>query len=292
MQPLERVVRQSRAAAARSCYGGPTLQKLKYIAPNFVTTVSMMLGLASVVFSVRGEFQLAAWMITWGMLLDKLDGTAARLLDASSRFGNQLDSFADFVTFGIAPAALLFFRLQGTEPFQGSKAALLAIAAGVFILAQAARLARFNISEPPMGDRLFYGIPGTLMGGMLALAYLTWDKYQLSPKLLSAVPIYMIIGAVLMVSTLRLPKLKMRKNKAFNIFQIGNIVACYICAPLRILPEYLFGLALVYIVVGVAYYLLYPPKEQTDSAEKDGSSPANGTVNVALGRSSARNEQE
>jgi CDP-diacylglycerol--serine O-phosphatidyltransferase len=64
--------------------------------PNGFTALSLLLGLGSVVKSAEGDFRLAAWMIPWGVLLDKLDGSAARLLDATSKFGVELDSFADF----------------------------------------------------------------------------------------------------------------------------------------------------------------------------------------------------
>ena len=75
------------------------MDKLKYLVPNGFTAFSLLLGLASIVHSVNGHYELAAWMILWGVLLDKLDGTAARIMNASSPFGAQLDSFADFVSF-------------------------------------------------------------------------------------------------------------------------------------------------------------------------------------------------
>ena len=75
------------------------MNKLKYLVPNSLTAFSMLLGLISTYYSTQGHYDLAAWMILWGVLLDKLDGTSARLLNASSKFGAELDSFADFVTF-------------------------------------------------------------------------------------------------------------------------------------------------------------------------------------------------
>ena len=86
---------------------GDGMKNLRFLVPNACTAFSMLLGLASVYASVNNQFDLAAWMVLWGVLLDKLDGTFARLLKASSGFGAQFDSFADFVSFGIAPAMLL-----------------------------------------------------------------------------------------------------------------------------------------------------------------------------------------
>src|SRR5690348_1045570 len=118
----------------------PQLPPLKYFVPNAFTALSLLLGLASVVCSAQGDFTLAAWMILWGTLLDKVDGSAARLLGATSQFGVEFDSFADFVSFGVAPAALFYFRLAGVVPRP-----LAAVAAGLHAVALAVRLARFNI---------------------------------------------------------------------------------------------------------------------------------------------------
>src|SRR5207244_10742029 len=122
---------------------------------------SLVLGLASAVCSVKGRFDLAAWMILWGTLLDKADGTAARLCKATSGFGVEFDSFADFVTFGIAPAALVYFRLEAHT----AHADWLAAAAGLYVLALAVRLSRFNITTG--GESVFYGIPGTMVGAVV-----------------------------------------------------------------------------------------------------------------------------
>ena len=221
---------------------------LKYFVPNGFTALSLLLGLASVVLSVEGNFELAAWMILWGTLLDKLDGSAARLFKATSEFGLQFDSFADFVAFGIAPAALIYFKLTAMGWTGGLQSALMA-SAGLYVLALAVRLARFNITTG--GESVFFGVPGTLMGAVIAAGFLTWSRYELSSEILNAAPIVLLVSAGLMVSSLRLPKLKMRKSKALNAFQFGNVAAAYILGPLKLFPEYLFGLAVTYLVGGL-----------------------------------------
>ena len=84
--------------------GSRAMNSARYLVPNGCTATSMLFGLASVMCSAQGAFDLAAWMILWGVLLDKLDGVTARLMKATSEFG------ADFVVFGIAPGALIYFR--------------------------------------------------------------------------------------------------------------------------------------------------------------------------------------
>lgn len=237
---------------------------LKYFVPNTVTALSLLLGLASVVMSARGNFELAAWMILWGTLLDKADGTAARLCNATSEFGVQFDSFADFVSFGIAPAALFYYRVGALHG--GVTPPVVAAAAGLYAVALSVRLARFNITTG--GESIFLGLPGTLMGALLAGGYLTWAKYGLSTSLLELAPAYLVVASALMVSSLRIPKLKLRKNKAVNAFQLANVAAGYVLAPLMILPEYLFGLGVVYAIGGLTWGFLNPASAEPE-AEKE-----------------------
>jgi CDP-diacylglycerol---serine O-phosphatidyltransferase len=228
----------------------------RYFIPNAFTALSLLLGLGSIVMSVDGDFRIAAWMILWGVLLDKLDGTAARLFKATSKFGVEFDSFADLVVFGIAPAALVYFRLVATGSFVGWQRTAVMITAGIYALALAIRLARFNIMTG--GETVFFGFPGTLMGAIVGSAYLTWDKLGLAPEILLYSPALLAAGALLMVSSLRVPKLKLGKNKAMNAVLVVNIVGAYVCTPLRLFPEYLFGMALLYTAGGVEVCLARP----------------------------------
>lgn len=241
---------------------------LKYFVPNGFTATSLLIGLGSIVMSAEGHFELAAWMILWGSLLDKLDGSAARLFKATSSFGVEFDSFADFVAFGIAPAALIYFRLTGDGAIGGSLRYLVMVACGIYALALAIRLARFNVTTGP-DDAVFQGIPGTLMGAFVASGFLTWDKYHGAESVLAASPVILLVCAALMVSNLRLPKLKMRKNKAINLFQIANVAIAYVFGPLMIFPEYLFGQAVAYLVIGTAVGMLTPRLPIDDDEDED-----------------------
>ena len=239
---------------------------LKYLVPNGFTALSMLFGFASVLCSARGDFELAAWMITWGVLLDKLDGSAARLLNASSEFGVQFDSFADFVIFGVAPGALFYFLVNADPDAArwGGLASYGLVGGGLYVVMTSCRLARFNISEPPGGDRVFYGLPTTLSGATLSTGYLAWVKYStvnggplpalsnLSGGALTVALAWILLHSALMVSPLILPKLRLRKSKAVNAYQIANVGAAYIIAPLMLFPEYLFSQCLLYIFVGFA----------------------------------------
>jgi CDP-diacylglycerol---serine O-phosphatidyltransferase len=237
------------------------MDKLKYLIPNSFTAFSMLLGLASIVQSVNGHYELAAWMILWGVLLDKLDGTAARLLNASSHFGAQLDSFADFISFGIAPAALLFFGLSEIDMVHYG---WMMAASGIYVVAVAARLARFNVSEPPQGNLMFYGVPTTLMGALLSSGYLGWLKFGLIDEYMAPMPFLLFIASFALVSNVRLPKLKFRKNMFLNAFQALNVMVAFVLAPLQMFPEILFCQAVFYVLVGIVWYGIYPPMNDTE----------------------------
>jgi CDP-diacylglycerol--serine O-phosphatidyltransferase len=233
------------------------VSKLRYLVPNSFTALSMTLGVVSAYLSTQGEFELAAWMITWGVLLDKLDGTTARLFKASSSFGVQFDSFADFIIFGLAPASLYYHWLGGASGAWG--VTLNATIACMYIVITATRLSFFNVSEPPGGDRYFFGIPTTLSGAILATFYLTCNMYWPESSTPEALTDYQQLGllsllvlfAILMVSGLILPKLKPRPSRAVNIFQFTNVGLAYIFAPLMLFPHYLLSLCLLYVVLGL-----------------------------------------
>ena len=227
--------------------------RTRYIVPNGFTAMSMLFGFASIAASAEGSYVLAAWMIVWGVLLDKLDGTAARLLDACSDFGVEFDSFADFVVFGIAPAALVYFQLSEMAIFQGEWRTWMLVGIGMYGLATAVRLARFNVSEPPGSDKLFYGIPTTVCGGLVALLYLCWANQGLGEWMLQGAPILMVVCAVAMISSVRLPKLKPHKRLSLNIIQGTCMLMAYVLAPLMLLPEFLLALEVSYVGIGLVW---------------------------------------
>ncbi len=126
--------------------------------PNLVTLLAMCLGLTAIRFASEGEFYNAVVAIVGAAVLDGLDGRIARALEGTSRFGEELDSLADFVDFGVAPALLLYFWSLHENRSLGWFAAL------IFAVACALRLARFNVmidepEKPAWHGRFFIGMP-------------------------------------------------------------------------------------------------------------------------------------
>lgn len=229
---------------------------LRYSIPNSFTALSLLLGLGSIATTQVGDLEFAAWLIVWCGLLDTMDGVAARVLNATSSFGAEFDSMADLVAFGVAPAILVFnlgLQYGGVELETGQFWVLLA-ACGVFVLAGAMRLARFNLTSDVPHGGWFSGIPITAAGGGLissmVIVMIRYDDISTVLPLHLYLPILMFILGILMVSKIRFPKATMRKSKIINAFQIINIALIFICGIFRIYPEYLFGIGLFLLVAG------------------------------------------
>lgn len=231
--------------------------KLRYTIPNSFTALSLLLGLGSIVTAQVGQLEFAAWLIVWCGLLDTMDGMAARLLKATSSFGAEFDSMADLVSFGVAPAILVFnagLQLADIQLESGQFWVLLT-ACGVFVLAGAMRLARFNLDTDKPRTGWFVGVPITACGGGLVssmvLVMIYHEDIATLLPLHRYLPIAMFILAILMVSRLRFPKAVVRKSMIINIFMFVNIVGIFICGIFRIFPEYLFGIGLFLLISGI-----------------------------------------
>jgi CDP-diacylglycerol--serine O-phosphatidyltransferase len=139
---------------------------IRLVLPNLVTLLALSMGLTSIRFAVEGKFEIAVVAVIIAAILDGLDGRLARAIRGTSRFGAELDSLADFVDFGVAPALILYFSsLQEIKSF-GWFAAL------IFAIAAALRLARFNVmlddpDKPVWHGHFFTGMPapaGAIVG--------------------------------------------------------------------------------------------------------------------------------
>lgn len=171
--------------------------------PSLFTLANMFCGYACVVYSMRGDYQTAAPLIGVAIVLDMLDGRIARLTGTASDFGLELDSLADVISFGIAPAILSFG--WGLAPL-----GRLGWAVGfLFVSAAALRLARFNIQSATGGDkRYFVGMPSPAAAGVPAATVFAYPEGLLDYQhALLALPM-VVVPALLMVSTIRFRSFK------------------------------------------------------------------------------------
>src|SRR3954463_14351938 len=131
---------------------------VRMLVPNVITLLAICAGLTAIRLSTEGRMELAVAAIVFAAVLDGLDGRVARMIKGQSRFGAELDSLADFVNFGVTPGLILYFWKLNELANVGW------IAAMVFAISSALRLARFNVAiddpnKPPYAENFFTGVP-------------------------------------------------------------------------------------------------------------------------------------
>ncbi len=175
--------------------------KLIYILPNLFTASSIFVGVISMVEASKGNFFLASWLILLALLFDGLDGRIARMTNTTSQFGVEFDSLADIISFGIAPAMLLYFFIGD----QFGRFGILVSA--LYVIFGAIRLARFNISTAKTDPNVFIGLPIPTAAIFVSMWILLFHKYAL--EVYGIVLLFLTLGiAVLMVSNFRYPSFK------------------------------------------------------------------------------------
>ena len=171
----------------------------RMLLPNMLTLIGVCIGLTSIRFALDGRFELAIIAIMFAALIDGLDGRIARLIKGTSKVGKELDSLTDMISFGVAPAFIMYFWKLNTL---GRFGWLLCL---VFVICVALRLARFNINsnqEPSWRDNFFEGVPSPA-GGILVLTPLIislsgFDFFQLNYDII--VPIFFVTTSFLLIS--------------------------------------------------------------------------------------------
>jgi CDP-diacylglycerol---serine O-phosphatidyltransferase len=222
--------------------------------PNAVTVVALCSGLSAVYFALSGRFELCVAAGGVAALCDALDGRLARMLDASSRIGAELDSLSDLVSFGVAPALVLYiWALQGTR--------LGWVVALVFAVCMALRLARFNTlldaeDQPPYAKEFFVGVPApaaALVSGLPLYVTLHFGRGWWS----SAVPVgvWAVIVAALMVS--RLPTLSFKTMRVPSRLVAPLLVMVGLATAVLVTVPFL-GLGIVALVyLATVPYTMY-----------------------------------
>jgi CDP-diacylglycerol--serine O-phosphatidyltransferase len=225
-------------------------KNVRMILPNMLTLIGVCIGLTSIRFSFNGQFDLAIIAIIFAALIDGLDGRIARLIKGTSKVGKELDSLTDMISFGVAPAFIMYFwKLNELGKFGW----LLSL---VYVICVALRLARFNINsnqEPSWRDNFFEGVPSPA-GGILVLTPLIYSLSGLSFFQINynvIVPIFFITTSFLLIS--KFPSYSFKKiviQRKATIFLLFGIVL-------------FFGLLLIYtfniIAISSLIYLTLLP---------------------------------
>ena len=226
--------------------------KSLYILPNLVTTGNLFCGFYSLVLTMDGHFVRAAWMIVFASVFDLLDGRVARLAKAESSFGVQYDSLCDLVSFGVAPAILMYQWAFTGYGRLGWLVAFFFTACGAF------RLARFNVTAEESPKDEFSGLPIPMASGIVTTFVLfTLENDQIPHDLRPVISLVLIIGmALLMVLTVRFPSFKeinWKSRAAFPYFLL--VFGLLVLILIRPEVTLFFGL-LTYVILGLLTSLL------------------------------------
>jgi len=225
----------------------------RVIAPNIITLIALCLGLTAIRLAFDGRYEMAVIFIVVAAFLDGVDGRVARLLKGTSRFGAELDSLADFVNFGVTPALILYsFILDELKPIGW-------IAALVFAIAAALRLARFNVmiddpNRPEWKKNFFVGMAAP-MGAISALLplYLSFLGLPVGPAVAPVILVYVLGIAFLMVSTI----------PTYSGKTMGKYVPRQWVLPIFVLSVAAFGLLVSFpfemLALGTVLFLLTIP---------------------------------
>ena len=225
-------------------------KNVRMILPNMLTLIGVCIGLTSIRFSFNGQFDLAIIAIIFAALIDGLDGRIARLIKGTSKVGKELDSLTDMISFGVAPAFIMYFWTLSSLGRLGWLICL------IYVICVALRLARFNINsnqEPSWRDNFFEGVPSPA-GGILVLTPLVismtnFDLVKIDNNTIA--PIFFIVTSLLLIS--KFPTYSFKKiviQRQTTIFLLFGIVL-------------FFGFILIYpfiaISISAILYLLMLP---------------------------------
>jgi len=225
-------------------------KKTRVILPNILTLIGVCIGLSSIKFALDSKYEIAVIAIIFAALIDGLDGRIARLIKGTSKVGKELDSLTDVISFGVAPAFIMYFwSLNNLGKFGW----LLCL---IYVVCVVLRLARFNVhsnEEASWKDNFFEGVPSPA-GGILVLMPLIYSLSEL--KFLNInynfiVPVFFILVSLLLIS--KVPTYSLKKivvPRTMTIFLLFGIVL-------------FFGLLLIYtfnvmVISGLVYLCLIP----------------------------------
>ena len=229
---------------------GVRLQRGIIILPSAFTLGNLFLGIYAMVSAARGEFETASWSIVFAALLDMLDGRIARFTATGSRFGAELDSLVDAISFGVAPGFLAYTLFFAGQTWSW-------ILSFLYVTAVVVRLARYNVEQAGHAKRYFHGLPSPTAGMVLATVYPFFTADALAPVLGGApsaqtIGTLMVVLAALMLSHIPypiVPRLSLRTRAA----TVTSLLLALWAGTALSAPEYaIFPVLCAYTLWGVA----------------------------------------
>lgn len=251
----------------------PDVRRAVVVLPNGFTLANLFFGIFAIVAASRGNFSNAGVYVVLGGVCDALDGRVARYTGTGSRFGEELDSLVDAISFGLAPAMIVYFAVLNREGWDW-------VFAFIFAACAVMRLARFNVTQAGAAKTHFIGLPSPAAGMTLA-TYYAFSQTKLynevlllgGTKVLADYPwhvmmrILMVVLAFLMISPVpypAVPKVNLRTVRGL----VGGAILLAIVLGLIFLPrEFFFPVLLGYVLFGLGTWLILLMLDRVPTAE-------------------------
>ncbi len=229
--------------------------------PNIITLLNMATGFTAIIIAIGGNLRLSAFMVLLAVLLDFLDGLAARMLKAASPLGRELDSLSDLVSFGAAPAVLMYYILSGLPVLSGSDSSMppgplmeqvIQYSPVLLVVAGGYRLARFNITH---GTGSFTGLPipatGIFIAGLILIISAPSPQQELAGFIRTVAFCLVSISVLSLLMISKIPLMSL-KTKDFRLR--GNLLRYILLAVSVLLIIFLHEMAVALIII---FYLLF-----------------------------------
>lgn len=238
-----------------------------YILPSIFTLTGMTFGILAILLALSDYYTTSAWLILAAIAMDAIDGRIARWTNTVSHFGVELDSFSDFLAFGIAPAVLMY-QLRLNQLDKPGVAIVI-----FYIIGASLRLARYNIraQENFGSDCDFVGLPVPGAAGILASFVLSYQLFEAStemnvksikvlsqkmPFFFNIIPGLMILLTILMLSPLRYSAFKKLRLDKPHSWQLLVVIVAALILVISYPQNSIFLIFLLYIISGIADYLI------------------------------------
>lgn len=234
----------------------PDMRRAVVLLPNGFTLGNLFFGVFAIVSATRGDFLWAGWCVVLGGVMDALDGRVARMTRTGSRFGVELDSLVDAVSFGVAPAFIMYFAVLNRDGWAW-------LFCFIFIACAVMRLARFNIEQGGRAKTQFHGLPSPAAGMTLATYYWFSQTDLYTQTMVSGWPWHTVLPGVMLVLSLLMishvlypapPTISLRSPKGIA----GSIVFLAIVVGVLVHPlRFAFPVLVAYVAYGLLKTFLF-----------------------------------
>lgn len=227
------------------------MRRAYIVLPSGLTLANLFCGVFAIISASRGEFDFAGLLIILGGCADALDGRVARATGSGSRFGSELDSLVDVITFGLAPAMIMYFAVLNKEGWEW-------LIAFLYVACAAFRLARFNVEQAGRAKRYFHGLPSPAAGMTLATYYWFSQSTLYNETILADLPWHfwlrflMLALAFLMISNVSYPAVPTVGYRRISEILGTLVVAVTVLGIILLRKQFYFPALVGYVIYGVA----------------------------------------